>query len=129
MPIASSVLGIVLVSAVPAAQTAPGVHPPAPRQPAQVAPPTAPAERPRVVCGMTLITPDDRTAFPIRELTPPPNAPRFTMRTIPGECERVTQLDHVVALPRPRPPTAPLFPARPLAAPPPIAPVPKAPSH
>ena len=102
MTIAFAVLGIVLANAAPAVQTAPDVQPPAPRQQRFDVRPTSPSGRSRVVCGMTLVSPDDRTRYPIRELTPPPNAPRFTMRTETGECEHTADPKTFIAGPLPQ---------------------------
>jgi hypothetical protein len=106
MSLATALVSVVLVSA--PAQAAPDA-PARPRVQAQAVPAPPASNRPRVVCGMTLITPDERTAYTIRELTPPPDGPRFPMTTITGECERPLEAlpGNVVGAPFPRRPQPP----------------------
>jgi hypothetical protein len=74
-----------------AAQRDQALRPPEMREQNRPVPPEpqSPKRSRRVVCGMTVISPGDRTDYKIREFTPAPNAPRFVIQTPPTvPCER-----------------------------------------
>jgi hypothetical protein len=85
------VLAVDALAVVGAAQADQVPKPPEMREQKRLMPFERQAPKPsrRVVCGMTVISPGDRTDYKIREFTPGPNAPRFVIGTPPtAPCER-----------------------------------------